>query len=96
MHLRRDVIPTRDGTTKKSIGHTKRIIADAYDEKGITYAVLVASETMSSMMALVCELLAALQFKPIYWNPESKGIGEFQYRIYVNCEDPRDVFDKKF
>ena len=47
-----------------------------------------------SIIALVYELLATLILKPIYWNPEISDVDEFWCRIYVDCEDPKDVFDK--
>lgn len=72
--------------------HEKRATAKAYREKRVTYGVLIASEDMSSIMALVYELLAALILKPIYWTPENRGVGKFQHRIYIDCEDPKEVF----
>lgn len=89
-HLK-EIIKVRNGKDEAK-SREKRATAKVYKEGRVTYGVLVASEDMSSIMALVYELLAALMLKPIYWTPENSGIVKFQYRIYVDCEDPREVF----
>lgn len=88
-HLKNDI---RRSRLSPSSDPAKQALATATKEKRVTYAVLVASETMTSFEALENELLAAMQLKPIYWKPEFTGIGRFQYRIYVDCEDPKEVF----
>lgn len=88
-HFRHDIRPSRLNPSENS---AKQALSDATKECRITYGILTASKDMSNIMALVYELLAALILKPICWNPEFAGTGEFQCRIYVDCEDPKDVF----